>query len=137
MARKMENGYFYDIFRNTLIITKAFERKASRIGSTEYRLMLDYRKAHADLKVAYWKENTRRKSGLSYRQMEAFIALHCDKEERLARFEAMKKLAQTQRNPYQFMKEWFEENYPTYQQNPQLNEEGYLISAEAMESEAV
>lgn len=137
MARKMENGYFYDIFRNTLIITKAFERKASRIGSTEYRLMLDYRKAHADLKVAYWKENARRKSGLGYHQMEAFIALHCDKEERLARFEAMKKLAKTQRNPYHFMKKWFEETYPNYQQNPQLNEDGYLISAEAAVCEGI
>lgn len=135
--RKMDNGYFYDIFTNTLIITKEFERKASHINSTEYRTLLTYRQEHSNLTVSYWKESHTRKSGISYRDMEKYIELYPDKAERLNQFEAMKKYAKATGKAYPFMKEWFSKTYPDFgKQNPQLDGNGFLTAEEPALEEA-
>ena len=131
MTRKMDSGYFYDIYTNTLIITKEFERKASRINSTEYCILLAYRREHSDLNVAYWKEKHTHKGGMSYDAMEKFIGLYSDSEERLKQFAAMRKCFAKQDRGYFRMKEWFKENYPDYEeQNHQMDEDGFLVAKE-------
>ena len=131
MTRKMDNGYFYDIFTNTLIITKEFERKASRINSTEYCILLAYRQEHSDLNVSYWKEKHTHKGGMSYDAMEKFISLYSDSEKRLEQFKAMRKCFAKQDRSYFRMKEWFKENYPDYEeQNHQMDKDGFLVARE-------
>lgn len=102
-----------------------------RINSTEYCILLAYRREHSDLNVSYWKEKHTHKCGMSYGAMEKFIGLYSDSEERLKQFAAMRKCFAKQDRSYFRMKEWFKENYPDYEeQNHQMDEDGFLVAKE-------
>ncbi len=122
----MKNGYSFDTINNTLTISSTFVKKASRIGSPEYNLILKARREFPDLTILQAEKKEGKKS-ITFAQMEAFIGMHRDASERMKTFEKVKVLSRIQSNPYQYVKTWFEKAYPYFTQQPVLDTDGFLV----------
>ena len=67
------------------------------------------------------------KKGLTYAQMEAFIALTREAKELTALFERVKKLSRVQPMPYKYVKTWFDNKFPYYSEQPTFDADGYVV----------
>ena len=115
----MTNGYNFNALTNTLTISESFAKKASKVGSPEYRIILKLRRDCPELTIQQ-AEKKEGKKGLTYSQMEAFIGEHRNAAELKAKFEKVKKLSRIQPMPYKYVKTWFENNFPS------IEEKGFL-----------
>ena len=132
----MKNGYNFDAINNTLTISASFAKKASRVGSTEYNTILKLRRDFPNLTILQ-EEKKEGKKGISFAQMEGFIKMHRNAEERLEMFERVKKLARVQPMPYKYVKSWFEDNYPYFSDQPTFDADGYVVDGENLQAALV
>ncbi len=129
----MTNGYNFDALNNTLTISAAFEKKASKVGSMEYNLILKLRRDFPELKIQ--KEPKKEgKKGITYAQMEAFIALHRNSADLMFLFDKVRKLSRIQPMPYKYVKTWFENRFPYYSEQPTFDADGYVIEPMTLNS---
>ena len=123
----MMNGYNFDALNNTLTISNSFAKKASKLGSLEYKVILKLRQDFPNLTIVR-EEKKEGKKNITFAQMEAFIALHRNKDELTKLFNNVRKLSRVQPMPYKFVKNWFENRFPYYT-NPALDEDGYVVDS--------
>ena len=123
----MKNGYNYDALNNTLTISASFAKKASKVGSLEYNIILKMRRDFPNLTIQQVAKKEGKK-GLSFVQMENFIALHRNANELTAKFEKVKKLSRIQPMPYKFVKTWFEDHFPYYSDQPTFDDDGFIVA---------
>ena len=122
----MKNGYNYDALNNTLTISASFAKKASKVGSLEYNIILKMRRDFPNLTIQR-EEKKEGKKGLSFVQMENFIAMHRNAKELTSLFEKVKKLSRVQPMPYKYVKTWFENRFPYYSEQPTFDADGFVI----------
>ena len=68
------------------------------------------------------------KKGLSFVQMENFIALHRNAEELTALFNKVRKLSRIQPMPYKYVKSWFENRFPYFSDDqPTFDADGFVV----------
>ena len=120
------NGYNFDALNNTLTISASFAKKASKVGSLEYNIILKMRKDFPDLTIQQ-EAKKEGKKGLSFVQMENFIAMHRNAKELTSLFEKVKKLSRVQPMPYKYVKTWFEDRFPYYSDQPTFDEDGFIV----------
>ena len=123
----MMNGYTFDALNNTLTISASFAKKASKVGSLEYNIILKLRKDFPDLTIQQ-EAKKEGKKGLTFGQMEDFIALHRNAEELTALFNKVRKLSRVQPMPYKYVKTWFEDRFPYYSDQPTFDADGFVIN---------
>ena len=132
-------SYSFDALTNTVTITKDFARKASQLNTPEYMTLLQLRNDNPNLKIVM-REAARAQngSGITFKQMEAFIRQCRDSVSRIEVYERVKALSRVQRSPYKYVKEWFLTNYANYSENPVFDEDGFVIvkTKAQMEQEA-
>ena len=121
----MTNGYNYDALNNTLTISASFAKKASKIGSLEYNVILKLRHDFPNLTIVQ-EEKKEGKKGLDYGKMADFINMHRNAEELKEQFERIKKLSRIQSMPYKYVKDWFERTFPYYN-NPAIDDDGFVV----------
>ena len=121
----MKNGYNYDALNNILTVSASFAKKASKVGSLEYNIILKMRHDFPNLTIQQ-EEKKEGKKGITFGQMEDFIALHRNADELTKLFNNVRKLSRVQPMPYKFVKNWFENRFPYYT-NPALDEDGYVV----------
>jgi len=101
---------------NTIVITKAFEKKASKFNSKEYLELKDAKADFPTFRVVA-KASSRNKTfkGLTFDFMETYIAAHDDAERRMETFNDMKnaKALYGKTMPYAEITTWFLNEYPT------------------------
>ena len=122
----MTNGYNYDALTNTLTISASFAKKASKVGSLEYNVILKLRRDFPNLTIVQ-EEKKEGKKSITYAQMEAFIGLTRNAKELTALFERVKKLSRVQPMPYKYVKTWFENRFPYYSEQPTFDADGYVV----------
>lgn len=115
-------NYKIDFVANTLTITKAFEDAASNPYSEEYKL---FQQIRADFPGIQIVRKTRRPSktartnkNLTYANMEKYMSVFENAAELLTQFEIVKTCSQKESNPYQYVKSWFEAQFPDYKELP-------------------
>ena len=123
----MKNGYNFNALKNTLTISASFAKKASKVGSLEYNIILKLRKDFPDMTIQQ-EAKKEGKKGLTFGQMEDFIALHRNAEELKSLFEKVKKLSRVQPMPYKYVKTWFEDRFPYYSDQPTFDADGFVIN---------
>ena len=123
----MKNGYNFDALNNTLTISASFAKKASKVGSLEYNIILKMRRDFPNLTIQR-EEKKEGKKGLSFVQMENFIAMHRNAKELTSLFEKVKKLSRVQPMPYKYVKTWFEDRFPYYSDQPTFDADGFVIN---------
>lgn len=122
----MKNGYNFDALNNTLTISASFAKKASKVGSLEYNIVLKLRRDFPNLTIQR-EEKKEGKKGLSFVQMENFIAMHRNAKELTSLFEKVKKLSRVQPMPYKYVKTWFEDRFPYYSDQPTFDDDGFIV----------
>jgi hypothetical protein len=131
---KMKNGYNYDAISNTVTISASFAKKASKVGSEEYEIMLKLRKDNPNLKVM--KEEKTGNAQLTYKKMEEFIGMHRNKDELLKAFKGAKTLSKFHSMPYTFVKNWFTKTFPYFEGgNYMTDADGYIVETPAEKKE--
>ena len=137
-TNKTTTGYTYDALEDTLIITEAFAKRASVMHSAEYEIILEFRATHPGrpINLADKKTSNNRPLKLSFKQMGAFIAKCRDAEARTARFEQIKALSKVQPSPYAYVKTWFLDNYANYSEQPEFDDDNFVIVKTRSEMEA-
>ena len=123
----MKNGYNYDALNNTLTISASFAKKASKVGSLEYNIILKLRKDFPNLTIQQ-EAKKEGKKGINYTQMEDFIAMHRNKDELKAEMDKVRKLSRIQPMPYKYVKTWFEDRFPYYSDQPTFDADGFVIN---------
>lgn len=122
----MMNGYTFDALNNTLTISAPFAKKASKVGSPEYCIILKLRTDFPDLTIQQ-EAKKEGKKGLTYAQMETFIAMHREAKDLKAQFEKVKKLSRVQSMPYKYVKTWFDNRFPYFSDQPTFDADGFVI----------
>ena len=126
----------FDICNGTLTISKVFEKNAAIPGSEEQKKMIEYMKLCGDrLIISYYKPHAATK-GLRFAQMENHILHTRDAAARLKQFETVKQLSKSQKNPYKYVLDWFNINYPNFTEQPEFDDEGYVKVEAAAHSTA-
>ncbi len=127
----MMNGYNYNALNNTLTISASFAKKASKVGSPEYCVILKLRRDFPNLTIVQ-EEKKEGKKSITFAQMEAFIALHRNAKELKAQFEKVKKLSRIQPMPYKYVKTWFDEHFSYYTEQPTFDADGFVVDPVTM-----
>lgn len=122
-------GYSYNPINNTLSLSATFIKKASRLGTEEYNIVLQYQKDHPKLTIAEMekKPSEHKRESITYARMEGVIN-HCrDKEVRMAQYKRMRTLAEMQDAPFHKLKVWFLTNYANYDSMDDVDDEGFFL----------
>lgn len=131
----MKTGYNFDPINNTLTISASFAKKASKVDSAEYDIMLKLRKDYSNLKVV--KEEKTAKKQLTYKDMEAFIKLHRNSDELLKAFAGAKTLSRFHAMPFTFVKDWFGKQFPYFgDENLEMDADGFIVVKPSAENPA-
>ena len=125
----MKNGYNYDVMSNTLTISESFAKKASKVGTAEYEIMLKLRKDYPSLKIQK-EEKGKASKQITFKMMEDFIKVHRNATELKAQFDGVRKLAKFHSMPYLFVKNWFEETFPYFKDGSYtLDKDGFIVDS--------
>ena len=129
MTMNCVRGCSYNPMTNTLSLSESFVKKASRLGTAEYKMVLQYQKDHPDLKmVEMEKKNPEHKRDtVTYTRMEQTIKRCRDSEARMKQYERMRTWAEIQDAPFLKLKAWFLNNYANYDSMDDIDEEGFFI----------
>ena len=106
---------------NTIVITKAFAKKASRFDSPEYKALQrarnDYPNFSVEVRTAPKKKDSFK--GLTYAYMEKYIAKHDDADQTIMKeYEMLRGISEEAEElmaealSYGEMKEWFLNKFP-------------------------
>ena len=119
-------NYTFDALNNTLTISASFAKKASKVGSLEYNIILKLRRDFPNLTIQQ-EEKREGKKSITFAQMEAFITMHRNADELTKLFNNVRKLSRVQPMPYKYVKNWFENRFPYYSEQPTFDADGFVI----------
>ena len=107
------NGVSFNHAAKEIIITKAFEKAANKIGSVEYNELVKIRRDFPDYTIRRKEieKNTSKQNyrGLTVKEMKRFISTRSDKEVEL--FDKVCKIADCKQGKYAVIKKWFLDHY--------------------------
>ena len=114
-----KNVIFVDDANKRLVVSKAFYKNASVFGSAEYYALRKAKKENAEYSVVFQSVLSDKKTyhGLSLSRMADYIQTQPNANERMAEFEAVKKIAKAKGSLYPLTKKWFLQTYPHYKEN--------------------
>ena len=129
MTMTSVRGCSYNPMTNTLSLSESFVKKASRLGTAEYKMVLQYQKDHPDLKMVEMekKPSEHKRNAVTYTRMEQTIKLCRDSEARMKQYKQMRTWAEIQDAPFLKLKAWFLNNYANYDSMDEIDEEGFFI----------
>ena len=130
----------FDFLRNVLTCSASYLKKASQLGTEEYREVLQYRHDNPGMKIEVMeKKSGNRPVSIPFARMEEFICQCRDSKDRLEAFKKVKALSKIQASPYAYVKTWFLNNYANYSEQPEFDADGFVIvkTRSEMEAEAV
>ena len=114
--------YKMDLTTQTLYISKEFQRAALSANSEESEIVKQCRNLCPNLKIRQLppSKNRNQKRGLTYAKMEHYIGLFDNAAELLESYRIVKEAAKSQRNPYQYVYDWFMMNFPDFYEMPNI-----------------
>ena len=138
MTMNCVRGCSYNPMTNTLSLSESFVKKASRLGTAEYKMVLQYQKDHPDLKMVEMekKPSEHKRDAVTYTRMEQTIKLCRDSEARMKQYERMRTWADIQDAPFLKLKAWFLNNYANYDSMDDIDDEGFFLPKTKAEVEA-
>ena len=128
MTMNCVRGCSYNPMTNTLSLSESFVKKASRLGTAEYKMVLQYQKDHPGLEIVELKkDNEHKRDTVTYTRMEQTIKRCRDSEARMKQYERMRTWAEIQDASFLKLKAWFLNNYANYDSMDDIDEEGFFI----------
>ena len=123
-------GYKMNFATKTLTITKAFAELAMRPNTAEANLMVQMRTLIPDLKISYRTHSgvPHPYRGLTNKRMETYIKEHKNADDLMVAFKAVKKIAEAQMNPHNYVCKWFLRQFPDYREIPKIDKDGKIVA---------
>lgn len=123
---KNANNYTIDIMNSTIILSKAFYKRAtSNVNNPEYTelktLMTDYHDYKIQLREIKKNPSKKTNRNLTYGNMKKYINEIAKAD--LDEFEKVKNTSCVFPSPYAYVKEWFINKYPAYENGLEQLEE--------------
>lgn len=117
---KKMNEYKIDHIAQTITLTKKFAKAAGILGSPEYKAFKELRADHEGYAVQVReiakKENKTSHANLTYDFMKTFfLTVEGKSTENIAKLEKVIELSHGQPGHYAYVKKWFLNLYPNYQ----------------------
>lgn len=123
--------YKINFTTNTITVSKSFALAASDPGKPEFETLSKLQAAYPGMRIVHKTHRSPSKAnaykGLTYKRMKGYINLHENATELLDTFEAVKKIAARQKNPYLFTKGWFTQQFPDYGKLPDISSNGKIL----------
>lgn len=123
--------YKINFTTNTITVSKSFALAASDPSKPEFETLSKLQAAYPGMRIVHKTHRSPSKAnankGLTYERMEGYINLHENAAELIVTFEAVKKIAAQQKNPYLFTKGWFMQQFPDYGKLPEINNNGKIL----------
>ena len=127
-------NYNYDVLNNTLTVSEKFLKNAGRYNSAEYNVVKKLRADYPTMQIVVEKKQKNGKKNLTFKQMEGFMkVVDADK---LPLFEKVKAIAKVQSSPYHYVKTWFENQFPHYNEQITMDENGKVQFVKKDEAKA-
>ena len=122
---KKNASYEINFIEGKIILTKKFYKSASILNTPEYKELMALRNDNPgftiELREIKKKEGKQSYRNLTYANMRNYIiTLEGEESENLKEFDKVLKLSKVQTGPYAYVKTWFLNKYPKY--NEQLEE---------------
>jgi len=126
-------NYTIDFIHNTLTISEQFNAKAMNPENKEYDLFLKLKNDFPGIQIRIKKAPKRKKTSarLTYDMMVKYLACQNDGERLLLMFNHVREIAASKGASYQYVKNWFLEQFPDYFEYPSFDENGKLINPRA------
>lgn len=127
-------GYTFDFSTSTLTITADFAKKASQIGTKEYRIMKQLRADHPNLVIEKrtHKSSDKARTHIKFDEMKTYIGKCRNAEQYLKLFQIVRELSKGQPSSYHYVCNWFEKNFVHYAE-PVLDADGFVVDGEALD----
>lgn len=133
MNTKQNNGYSYDFTTNTLTITAAFAKRASQIGTKEYRIVKQYRMDCPNLTIEKRTSTAKHAcASISYDAMKTYIGKCRNHEQYMKYYMTVRELSKGQPSPYRYVSDWFKANFVNYAE-PVLDADGFVKDGEKLD----
>ena len=102
----MKNVFVVDFAKKAVVGSQSAVKKAGRVGSKEYKMLMELLEKHPTFEVVAKEPNEKKNTydGLTYPVMEEHIKGLDNSEEMMAEYEAVKKMAN---GKYPLVKKWF------------------------------
>lgn len=108
---------YVDFIEQTIVISKAFSKKASVFGSEEYRALRAAKMENPTFEIVIKTVDRKTYNGLSFERMAEYIETQPNSEQRLKEFEEVKRIAKAKGGKYPLTKKWFLDTYPEYKES--------------------
>lgn len=109
---------YVDFINQTIVITKAFSKKASVFGCEEFKTLRSAQMECPNFRIVVKEANDKKTyNGLGFDRMEDYIKTQPNSEQRLKEFEDVKRIAEAKGAAYPLTKKWFFETYPEYKKS--------------------
>jgi len=108
-----------DFIHRTIIVSKKFMNQASKVGTSEYELMLRMTRELPTFTIAMKEiaRSTHRPFQPTYSAMEAYIQLvETDVAAAMDEFQEVRQMARLTMKGYSLVRRWFLEKYPAFDQ---------------------
>lgn len=122
-------NYKIDWTNNTITVTKKFAEEANQYGTPAYNLLMDVRSKGFQVVVRKTAPRKACPSRITFRQMEIYLSCLTNPDERLAQLHAVMAESNSQRNPYEHVRKWFNLNYPNFADIPVLDSNNRIIAS--------
>lgn len=124
-------GYKIDFASNTITLNYKFAAAAAQFNSPEYQLLRDIKKDFPEMTEIIQPgrriTTPRPTKRLTYENMRKHIEVYENSEELLKTFGMVRALSKPLKSPYKYVRDWFEEQFPNYKENPTF-EDGKIIA---------
>ena len=102
----MKNVFVVVFEKKEIVGSQSAVKKAGRVGSKEYKMLMELLEKHPTFKVVAKEPNEKKNTydGLTYAVMEEYIKGLENSDEMMAEYESVKKVAN---NKYPLVKKWF------------------------------
>lgn len=141
MANTSKNslGYRVNYREGTISVSERLIKEANRegIGSVAHTTLEALMKM--GMPIVKYRENTTARKGLTYSKMTKYISCCENSEQHMREFVWQREISKSQDNPYQYMVNWFNNTFPQYGEQAELNDDGKVIvqSADELVAKAV
>lgn len=135
--------YTIDVMSNTVTVSKKFIEEVNMLEGENYDLYLKFKAMGFTIIQRTRKAPTSKKTTnnplrslkpvedklplIPFAKMALYISMLDDADVMMDEFDAVRKAAQTQQHPRQYVNAWFRKEFPRYDEMPEFDENNHLV----------
>ena len=124
----MTKAYEINWSTNTITMTKKFAAEANQYGTEAYNMLMDVRSKGFHIVIKESKQRKACPTRITFKQMETILSCMTNADERLEQLHAVMDAGKGQKNQYEYVRRWFLENYPHFNEIPVLDSNCRIVA---------